>query len=825
MTYLIQPSFAAGELSPASYARVDVDRFRAGAKTIKNFIVEKHGGVTNRPGTYFIGEVYDSDYKSRLVPFQFSVTQAYALEFSEKKMRIIKDGGIVVGATSSAIITVATPWSASELDDLDFTQSADVLYVVHPDYFPYKISRTDHDAWTITMMSFDDGPYASNATFDFDSQDIIFQADSHYSNAVTITSPTPVFKATMDEQLIRLGYFDPEDISSIKWKTGRIKTITNSASVVVDFSSSREVLGHVFNDNHRFYQGLAYWEDFSSGGSSVVYAPGIVVQFQQGAPGGGGDIRQKINLPQNIKCVLVGSVSSASSETLCVANFRVGTTSGAEDLGVAQCTGSGTVQISVQVPESTTAGSNNTNIFLTVDSDTSSNSQTFEVAMAAMTSKEINTNQWRVPAWTDDSGYPRVVTFFEQRLIFGSSVEEPQTFWLSKTADFENFGFSSPIAADDSFQFGLSSRQLNDIRWLVPFTDLLAGTSEGEWAISRGENSDAMTPTSINARSQSYLGSADIKPIVIGNSVLFVHRGGNSVHDIQYSLERDAYVPNDLSLIASHLFEGKQIKSWAYSRNPYSVIWCVLDDGILVGMTYVRDSEMWAWHQHETDGTFESVCVVPGDETTDDVYFEVLRTVDETEVRYLEQLMPRITDEDTYDFFFVDSGLSLSTSGAVTTIGGLGHLEGESVAILANGSVMPQQNVSASSVSITLAASASGTNIVHVGLPYTSDLETLDIELSDTLGVSQGRQKTIPRVTISLRKSRGLKVGPDEDNLDELKYRTLADGEDPIALYTGDKTIDIPAGYETQGGLFIRNSDPIPLTILSITPTIELSEA
>jgi hypothetical protein len=502
----------------------------------------------------------------------------------------------------------------------------------------------------------------------------------------------------------------------------------------------------------------------------------------------------------------------------------VGKTSGAADiLASAYVTAAGVTIVEISIPTSATTGSTNTEVWMNLN-NSGSTTGTSDIAVYALITKEKNTNQWRVPSWHNDNGYPRVVSFHEQRLLYGATANEPNSLWLSRTADFENFGFSSPIADDDGFQFSLASRELNDIRWIIPFTDLLIGTSGAEWAISAGQNSDAITPTSISARPQSYIGSADIKPIVIENSIVFVQRGANAVHDTKYSLESDSYQSEELSITASHLFSGKRVVSWAYARNPYSVIWIVLDDGSLIGITYVRSQNVFAWHQHETDGLFEDVCSIPGSTGGDDVYFIVKRTIDGSDYRYIEQLMPRITDEDTYDFFFVDCGLSEYTSSAITTVS-LPHLIGKTVSILANGSVIPQQVVTASgTVTIAVSGKTTGSNVVHIGLPFTSDIKTLDVELSDRQGVSQGRKKIIPRVTVSLYKSRGMMVGPDEDNLDEVKFRTLSDGENPIALYTGDKTVDIPAGYESKGSLFIRNTDPIPLNILSIIPEIELSE-
>lgn len=804
MTFHIQAAFTAGELSPSLYARGDLEQYKLGAKTINNFIIHAHGGVSNRAGTRFVEEAYDSSYKSRLIPFQFSTSQAYCVELSENKMRILKDGGIIIDGGNP--VEVDTPWTASDLDDIDYAQSADVLYIVHPVYESRKISRTSHIDWTVDIIDFKDGPYASVSSFDWESQDIVFIPDSCYSTSVSIESPDDVFTASMVGKRIRLGYFDPEDIANIGWRIGKITGFTDARNITVDFQTYREVLGHCFVQNHRFEGGLAEWSDFSVS-ATIKFQPGLYARLIHGT--GKADMRQEVSVMKNTNVNLVFDVANINGTV----RVMVGTTTGAADL--------------VTAISRTTAGvdihnfntGDNDKIYLTIDTEGSSNGQLADIALAAIVTNYKETNQWRVPAWTAEKGYPRTVTFFEQRLAFGSSVEEPQTLWLSRTGGFENFGFSSPIQDDDSFQFTLASRQLNDIRWLVAFSELLAGTSGAEWAISRGENATALTPTSIFARAQSYLGSADLKPIIIGNSILFVQRGGNSVQEMSYSLERDGYATGSLSVLSEHLFRGKQIVSWAYARNPDSIVWCVLNDGSLVGMTYMRDQNVWGWHRHESDGFFERVCVVPGDGINDDVYFLVRRTIDGIEKRYIEFLMPRIIDAATHNYYFVDCGLSYEGP-ETTVITGLDHLEGKEVVALANGSVVPRKTVNSGSIILDSPAT-----LVHVGLPYVSDLRTLDVNFTDDLGTSQGRKRQVPKVTIKVQDTRGFWAGSNENNLIEDKIRDQSMGQGPIPLYTADREIRLDSGYNTSGEVLIRNVDPIPLTVLAVIPEIKLSAA
>jgi len=140
-------SFTSGEWDEQLHSRTDLKSYSNAAKTIKNFIVHPHGGVSNRGGTKFLGETYDSTQKSRLIAFQFSITQAYILEFGYSKLSVYKDDGLVVS-------NITMPYTAGQAQDIKFTQSADVLYITHPDFPVYKLSRTSHTAWTFTEIEF-----------------------------------------------------------------------------------------------------------------------------------------------------------------------------------------------------------------------------------------------------------------------------------------------------------------------------------------------------------------------------------------------------------------------------------------------------------------------------------------------------------------------------------------------------------------------------------------------------------------------------------------------------------------------------------------------
>ena len=152
----ILTNFTSGELSPRLNGRIDMDKYYNGASLINNFIVLMHGGLTKRPGTRFIREIKTStgsNSGARLIPFVFSKTQAYVLEFGHNYIRFYKDEGIIVSSGTTPY-EISTTYTAAQVDGLEFVQSADVLYIVHESHPPRKLSRTGHTAWTISDVDF-----------------------------------------------------------------------------------------------------------------------------------------------------------------------------------------------------------------------------------------------------------------------------------------------------------------------------------------------------------------------------------------------------------------------------------------------------------------------------------------------------------------------------------------------------------------------------------------------------------------------------------------------------------------------------------------------
>jgi hypothetical protein len=410
------------------------------------------------------------------------------------------------------------------------------------------------------------------------------------------------------------------------------------------------------------------------------------------------------------------------------------------------------------------------------------------------------------------SNHPGAVTYHQQRRVFGASTTGPQTVWMSQSGNYTNFNVSSPSRDDDAVTFTLASPQVNEIRHFVPLNDLLVLTSGGEFKVTGGgSGGDPITPSAVTVRPQGYRGSSHVPPLLIGETALFVQQKGSIVRDLGYSIDVDGYTGSDLSVLSNHLFESATIDEWAYAQAPHSIVWTVMSDGRLLSLTYMREHQVWAWTRHDTDGTFESVCSV-SEGTEDAVYVVVNRTIGGATRRYVERLQGRMVNAVS-DAFFVDSGLTYSGSPA-TTISGLGHLEGKTVAILADGSVAPSKVVSGGSITLPRAAS-----VVHVGLPYTSEMVTLDLELGPR-GAS--KQRRVVEVMVKVERSRALWAGPDADHMTEFKQRDAEPYGSPIGLLTGDMRLAIPPAWGRSGSIVVQQRDPLPLTVLAVIPEVDV---
>ena len=409
--------------------------------------------------------------------------------------------------------------------------------------------------------------------------------------------------------------------------------------------------------------------------------------------------------------------------------------------------------------------------------------------------------------------YPGAVSYFEQRRAFAGTNNKPQNIWMTKSGTESVMSYSLPIREDDRISFRVAAREANTIRHIVPLTQLLLLTGAAEWRVS-SLNSDAITPTTISVRPQSYVGASNVQPVIINNTLLYGAARGGHIRECAYNWQANGFISGDLSLRSAHLFDSYEVTDMTYAKAPQPVVWFISSSGKLLGLTYVPEQQIGAWHWHDTDGTFES-CAVVAEGADDRLYCVVNRTIGGVTKRYVERMGSRAF-VDPADAFFVDCGLTYSGT-AATTISGLSHIEGKTVNILADGAVHPQRVVSGGAITLDQAASK-----VQIGLPITADAQTLPLAAAIDNSYGQGRFKNVNKVWLRVFRSSGIFVGADADNLVEAKQRTTEAYGTPPALKSDEIQVVLTPTWAASGQVFIRQSDPLPLTLASMTLEVAL---
>jgi hypothetical protein len=944
---VIQPSFAAGELSPFLYGRVDLGKFHVGARTLRNFFVHPHGGASNRPGTRFVGEVDDSSRRHRLIPFEFRTLpagQTYVLVFGHRTMQVAMWNGATWGFVKSSpdvLFSLATPYAADDLALLKYVQSADTMTLTHPRYSARRLTRTGHAAWSLTPITFSPSTLAPTG----------LAASAAGSAAYLVV--TAINDATGEESL-------PADEAGAS-SGGAGAWTWNPAASATNYNVYKKK-GSIFGFVAQVQQ--TTWTDANIDPDISNTPPGSRTPFGAmpltsamvvaGGTGYGAPTGKVIDGDKTVTTVTFGLTGGAIS----TATLADTTKNASANAYVRITDGSGSGAI-LQAQFSPLAGSGGAAVYLSgvtvLDGGTGYGSPqiaaylngialpyafTPTVAAGVITTVAvaggyyISVDDASLVSMTvtDSAGSGAVIklnvadesdgginnpgcsTYFMQRQAYADTTSQPQTLWFTAVGAFGNMNVSTPTRDSDAITRALTGRQVNEIRHLVPVgTSMLVMTSGAEWRCWPGPSSNALTPAACFTLPQTAHGSSHVPPIQAGNDVLFVQEKGSRVRSLRFDALQDQYQSFDMSVLSSHLLYdtagAHRIVEWAFAAEPHQIVWAVRDDGMLLGFTYMREHDVYAWHRHTTDGLFESVATITEPDGyggyEDAVYLIVNRTIGAATRRYLERMVSR-TFPTIADAWFVDCGLqydglnadagrALSISGAsydagatvtmtaagedftpfvddsvpgrsytlragndavtvqisafidhtqvsavlaapapatlrgaatadwtawATQVAGLGHLEGKTVAILADGSVVPNQAVSGGA--ITLDGSYSK---VTVGLPYTADLETLNLELATQTGpTAQGRMKKIGQVTVRAKEARGLAVGLNQGALSEVKQRSQETLGTALQPFSGDWQVSVPSEWNRDGRLFVRQSYPLPVTILDLIPEVNVGD-
>ncbi len=422
----------------------------------------------------------------------------------------------------------------------------------------------------------------------------------------------------------------------------------------------------------------------------------------------------------------------------------------------------------------------------------------------------------------ENGNNPSFVTFHQQRMVLAGTKKQAQTFYMSRAGDFENFRKSRPLQDDAPIEYTLASGSIDAIQWAVSFGDLLIGTAGAEYKVSGNNGTGSpITAKEVLISTQSYFGSTKIPPIIIGNSVLHAQKYNAKIRDLYYSLEKDGYAGNDLTLLTPDLFGKYALKQWCFQQNPNSTLFCIREDGKCFSLTYLKEQEVFGWAEHETQGKFISLCTISGKQH-DIVVFLVERTIGTKKKLCLEYLSSPF-DQDTRleECCFLDSSVSFSFDETQTRIAIPEHLKDADVMMLVNGSMNEVYSIENDEY---VFQNVSVKELV-IGLSYESILSMMPINADTEQGSTLGLKRSYAQCLIKMHRSIGGKYGYVDDfskmydfKLSPKFYNTAYE------LYSGEYSFNFDHPLSSEVNLFIGKDDALPLEILSLVVDVKFME-
>lgn len=830
--YPIQAIFTKGELSPRLHSRVDTELFKMGAEYCSNFVPFVQGGIYKRSGFKYVSpSIQDLDTQtSRLVEFVFSSEQSYVLEFGDMVIRLYAQGARVESPPGTPY-EISVPYSNDEIWAMDFVQSADTLYMAHPNYPMQALKRITETNWTVEEVIFKNGPYFGV----YDGVD--------GENVMELTGgdrPSGSFLASTNSGTSDGVAAMWDDDTSTFWESGQNDTPSPSSPVwnQINFTGSNKFacngfrIGMTTGNTSSPTDEQTFPRDFQLQGwdgsdwvtvwsvSGRAYLPGETETFEFVETPEYEMFRIAITQNNGSNWCTVGFLQLSLiglPATLTWDNTN-GINDGAgwqdpEDIGrlVRYADQDGLYrQFRVENIDSPTQLSGLQDGFWTAQG------------------QNYKTTIWQIGAFSPYSGYPHTVAIFQERLVLGGSRAAPRTVWLSKSAGYLDFGVSQPIQDDDSITIGLSGSRQDRIQWIVEILDMLfCGTSDDVMSIG-GTNNNVISPTNLIIKSMTAHGSAElVDPRRVGRSLLFVGEHGSVIHDLGYAEGAGAFDSPIITNANEHLFRSG-IVQMAWAEGPDFILYVAMADGSLTAIAYDRGESVIGAVPLVVGGTDVEVksiaCIPEGNRHR--LYASIERTINGQRRRYIEQLQPPFEDQDQEESWFLDG--SLKYDGVATnTFSGLDHLEGEEVTVVGwndEGSFQYNPDETQTVVSGSITTTYNYTQCV-IGLSYLANLVMMRIFTSARDGSSFGRRAKIDRMLVDFYRSRAVQTGSVVEDLptDDLIERNDGDPMDNYPpLFTGVKDIPITDSFESFGQARIYSEDPHPCLIRSVTPITEV---
>ena len=856
---VIKYSFSTGEVAPGIYNRLDWQRIDGAVAAMRNGVVGPTGGSRKRPGLRFLNECLHDDKPITLVKFEFSKTQTYLLEFGDYVMRFYINREMILNADDTPYV-VATPYSAEEARAFSYAQERDAMFFAHWDKPLKKLTRYGHANWAWGDVFKEENRIASPATIEF--YDNASNGHNGYEYAVTaykIESGTP--KESISYPTVKS---DPNDIKwigeapqhSIQSCIAWIKKYRPGYGGLAGFPTYPEAmdLADIVEDGYppfegqylnsrmagvymTMYPGTSYvkrlwdyvadviqyfWVVYDASGEKITFTA-YWQMSTNGDPSTGVSLRSGAYAPNYTTFMRDNAIAYINGNNP-VAGY---TMSGIYNSIISFVTAYNTThsyKIKNHIKWPAVAGASGYYVYRRpLESEDRSfrlvgtvadGSLHFEDADVEATVPGTKTPIVGANSFTSPDTYPNLVTFYQQRLVLGCTKAKPTSIFGSRTGIYTDFTIN-PSDMSSGYEFKMASQTSNPLEAILPLYTLVVLTSGGDFVSTV---SGAMNASNVNFNQKSYNGAADVPPLILGDSGLYVPLNQQTIKAMTYSYEKDGFAHHNILFHAQHLSENKKVVRLAYQRDPINLIWALVNDGTLLSCLYIPEQDFIAWSRHDTRGAVDYIATVPTTEGNDEIYMVVKRTLGDGAVRQylevLEDMRPYGGTPTAETAFYVDCGLSAIFDSPEDEITGLEHLEGMEVAVLADWSVQERKTVQNGSITLDHPARA-----VHVGLPYEYSLKTIGFELLDQ-GTLRNTRSQVYQCYIEVADTRELLCAANGGEPAELIVHVSDDFGNPD-LQNGDVKFILKARDTRRAYLEFSSPNPVPCEILSIVAEVE----
>ena len=815
--------FNGGIWSEQLKGRYDLGNYKSAARTCENFIPTRYGQVEKRAGTQHLGYARAGTTQCVLFPFQYSVDTKFILEVGVGYIRFWSNGQQVkVGGSPYEVFT---SYDFDEIYEIQIQAVNDVIYMVHPNHAPATLTRFADDNWVFTQAAISQ-PYVDPDVDPF----TVTLTPSATAGAISITASAPAFTGdhlgsiikmayAQDSQIINFydeqiatGGYNPAanyNVGDTVYDTVAVGTPARLNHYTCRVAYTGGTLGSTTPSSDYFDQGIQVTQLYTTGAWSLKTT---------GTWNGVWEIQKSVAPFTNYITAKV--LSSANDANFLVEDDEDGVPTVVRIVGVSANSG----------------GWQNTNNTLTnIDTELFgyatitgvANTQLAHATVAGTLPATTPTVSWQENAFSKNQGYPRAVSVLDNRLVFAGTKKKPLGFFYSGLNDYSNF-LSVNTQADSPFFVETVAEDQSPVQWITAQRELFVGTASAEGTLSGRKQDEAQSAENLPVvRWTDSIGSAQRPALQLRNGLLIMQRGRTVLNMLSYSLENDGYTGEEVTLLCPHLFSSR-IQQMAHIREPYSGAFTVQEDGTMCHMVYEPKLEVTGWSKYTTQGgEFESVAVLPssGAEVSDEdeVWCVVKRTINGVTRRHIEQFRVGNTNKqeanNADNVWYLDAALKFTGSG-LTTITGLGHLEGETVCVLADG-IKGSYIVSGNQITLSVPA-----DTVIVGLPVTSEFEPFDLEVQFKGGDTYGKRKQLYDSKLMVWRSLGGSIAHDGQDYQDLIYHTAGETMDEsVPLKDGWIEVFHESSYARQKYWRIKHDEPYPFTLQAVIQSFTVSKS